>query len=435
MGFNEDKRKLLWKNRYLIFLVLYLILIHSRMIFVIGDEVTSFSKSIDEYSFMGFLQYRYHSWSSRLLIDGVLILVAYRLQFIWLWKLLNIICWTVLFYCISYLNNRRNEALLFWMFVAYPMVELASAGWMATTINYLWPAAMLSVTAVSLVKIYNDRKIGAAEMVGVILAEVFATNFETLAGFYVCVIAAFCVMLIYEKKSPSFANRVLLAIEFVIALGNMVFALTCPGNAVRVVEETRQWLPEFAEMSFLDKIYMGVYTTLSGMCYSNIIFAEFLGIIILAIWLNKEIGVLPKILAFIPLGCLGIMWGTGALGIKLPMVWYIIYLAAVAGMLLFHNDHFYENFKMLVLLGCGMLTRLVMGFSPTVYVSQNRTFLFFNLVMVVCAMAVFSEIAETLKSQKILWRAFVAVNICVLVVYDIILLYFGWIFYVKIFSF
>ena len=68
---------------------------------------------------------------------------------------------------------------------------MQSAGWMATTINYLWPLAMGSYAMVLLDRIYNQKKVGVVPALLALFALAFATNFETFGIMYLCLLTYF----------------------------------------------------------------------------------------------------------------------------------------------------------------------------------------------------------------------------------------------------
>ena len=57
----------------------------------------------------------------------------------------------------------------------------------------------------------------------------------------------------------------------------------------------------------------------------------------------------------------------------------------------------YKTIFMWAVLSGGFLTRMVMAFSPTLYASWLRTFMFMYFAMIVCAVFVFSEIYQKKK--------------------------------------
>ena len=143
-----------------------------------GDDVVYFQTLMDGRSIWEILAHRYATWSSRMAIEFVLIPLV---QVPWLWKILDIIVFTlipVLLYRLLFLNPEKyldmecniNKTAGKWLVCAfmllYPFSDMVSAGWIATTVNYLWPLLGLLYIALLLQKLaqkdmYTGMKVQA----------------------------------------------------------------------------------------------------------------------------------------------------------------------------------------------------------------------------------------------------------------------------------
>ena len=142
-----------------------------------GDDVVYFQTLMDGRSIWEILAHRYATWSSRMAIEFVLIPLV---QVSWLWKILDIIIYTlipVLLYRL--LNNyteyidenvswsdkdsdrEESKSILKWLVCAfmllYPFSDMVSAGWIATTVNYLWPLFGILYIALLLQKLAQNK--------------------------------------------------------------------------------------------------------------------------------------------------------------------------------------------------------------------------------------------------------------------------------------
>lgn len=152
-----------------------------------GDDVVYFQTLMDGRSIWEILAHRYATWSSRMAIEFVLIPLV---QVPWLWKILDIIVFTlipVLLYRLLFLNPEKyldmecniNKTAGKWLVCAfmllYPFSDMVSAGWIATTVNYLWPLLGLLYIALLLQKLAQNK---------------FLHWYEGAAGVICCIFAA-----------------------------------------------------------------------------------------------------------------------------------------------------------------------------------------------------------------------------------------------------
>mgnify|MGYP006917318361 CR=1 FL=1 len=116
-----------------------------------GDDVVYFQTLMDGRSIWEILAHRYATWSSRMAIEFVLIPLV---QVPWAVEDTGYYCFTlipVLLYRLLFLNPEKyldmecniNKTAGKWLVCAfmllYPFSDMVSAGWIATTVNYLWP--------------------------------------------------------------------------------------------------------------------------------------------------------------------------------------------------------------------------------------------------------------------------------------------------------
>ena len=157
------------------------ILFHMCWLKLGGGDDYYFMTCLDDTSFGAFMVKRWYGWSSRLVIEGVLVLVLQ--QPILVWKVLDIlvsvlIAWLLCgFFCSGYgkhgsgssiqtdkntLSGTRTVVpltsliLFLCLLLSYDFREMDSAGYMTTTINYWWPLAALMVAALPLYLWYQE---------------------------------------------------------------------------------------------------------------------------------------------------------------------------------------------------------------------------------------------------------------------------------------
>lgn len=136
-----------------------------------------------------------------------------------------------------------------------------------------------------------------------LLLELFATNFETFGMMYACILLWYIGNLWYEKKIK-LKKVCFWLLQMAIAVGNMIFALTCPGNFIRKQEEIGRWLKDFAQWNVVDKLVMGVNTTMHSLFDGNLIFAVFLLVLLINCLFYKKSDIKIRIVGIIPVAFL-----------------------------------------------------------------------------------------------------------------------------------
>lgn len=147
------------KKFYIIILFLIVILAyHFLLREYTGDFKEMFSQLMDKDTLGDALRKRYETWSSRVFIEAPLILLAHN-NAVLLWKVCNIFVWLALALSLMYLTHYKNITMLIGLILMYPVTDMASAGWIATYINYLWSLTAGCISVIALDKMYYDKKI------------------------------------------------------------------------------------------------------------------------------------------------------------------------------------------------------------------------------------------------------------------------------------
>ena len=244
-------------QRYLPFLLVGIVTVIWHLILKIsaGDDIVYFGTLLDGRSIWEILAHRYATWSSRMAIEFVLIPLV---QVPWLWKLLDIAVYTsipVLFYLL--LNDREENMTLKWQVclfaLLYPFSDMSSAGWIATTTNYLWPLWCVLYLLLLLKKKRDGKKLRFWEGLAGIAACIYGSSQEQVAVIELVIFAMAWFYFLKRKQG----KQPLLAVFCLIDIVTMISILRCPGNAIRSAQEVEVRMPQFAHFSIWEKIYMG----------------------------------------------------------------------------------------------------------------------------------------------------------------------------------
>jgi len=136
-GDTGAKRTWFYENGAFVAAALAAVLWHVVLSTNVGDDMVYFKTLLDGNSSLGeILAHRYETWSSRMVIEAVLIPLVHCPL---LWKILDIVIFTSLpvLLCGLLGVTGRGRWFVTGLVLLYPFADMASAGWIATTTNYL----------------------------------------------------------------------------------------------------------------------------------------------------------------------------------------------------------------------------------------------------------------------------------------------------------
>lgn len=417
------------KSKYLPFIVLtfFLLLIHWQL-GKVADDVW-FQEILNKQSLTEYLSSRYNSWTSRLLIESVLVILTSAKVSLAVWKILDIIMFEIMVYSIYKIFIKDDDVVLLWVLVmgalSIPTPLLNGAGWVATTINYLWPFAMGMYTFTLLKKKNDSKKIKWYETIIYILTALFAANQEQMAALLFGMISVYIVYAIIKKDVKQKVG-ISVILVYLISIAGLIFILTCPGNKVRNDFETKTWYPGYETFGLGSKIQLGitsmmkfliidgriVYILFTGiiayymLCSKKSAGAKVLGVIpfITAVFLNAfkstAVAVFPELVAQFDAYARSELVITAAnkmtVEVYVPIIMYLIVLYTICvDLYLIFDDFEKKGFAMIIFLA-GLASRIIIGFSSTVFASGERTSFFLYYAFVMLSVLILKE----MKKQK-----------------------------------
>lgn len=383
-------------------LVLFFVFIHLILKSNYGDDLY-FSQALDQTGLLSFLQERYVTWSSRLLLEAALVLVL-RLPLI-VWGVLDIGMVLVLFSGLRELlapeKGLKDSMILALLVCVYPFFHMGSAGWVTTTVNYLWPLSMAVYAISGMVRWIRGERIPWYRWILYGSAAVFGCNNELVA---MMVLAAGGVGVIFAART-----RKTIAVPLsgaAISLAGLLFTLTAPGNGVRMASETVTWMPDFPVFTLFDKLRIGAVSTLEHFLSipSAVLFLFLLLTMVHVFQESKSfkkraVSAMPVLIQ----AAYGVYFVaekllfTRDINYSIPEIWPIsvsgvvfqgMLMASFAVMILciaFSLAWIVKDKQTLILyllaLGAGLATRLSLSFSPTVLASSTRTYMLVYVVL------------------------------------------------------
>lgn len=416
--------------------VLYLIIIvifHSSIEANFGDDLY-FKELLENRSFLQALNFRYHNWTSRIIIEGFLVVLSkYNVIF---WKIGNILILCLLYYSLNKILNRENNLKMKYaippLILSYNLWNMRETGWRATSLNYLWPFTLGLYAMIPIINIIREEKINNKILPFHLISLLYAINQEQMClliiGF------SFLFLLFMKIKNKTFSKLIFLYL--ILAIISIIYILCCPGNQARIVSETATWFCDFNKLSIFQKLLLGVNNTFTIIIGKiNLPYLVFCFFIIMYCYQNTK-GKNKKslILAFMIfiIGCLssyfqlfkiikdGKTYMTNKpvipiLTMNTPNFTLSIIISIILSLLIirvlyliFKEDKIMRAFVPIIYIA-GVLSRLVIGFSPTLYASGIRTGIYFYFSLIIISILIVKKIKDEKHMNKIIIGSYLTV--------------------------
>ena len=420
-------------------LLAVLLLWHLRFTLVGGDEIT-YRNRVAELGLWGFTVESYRTWSSRTLVELLLCIVVQLPEMVW--RLVNPVMVALSAWCTSRIVCAEKNPQANWMicgfFVMYPWLVMRSAGWITTTLVYVWPAAACLLALVPTARLAQGEKPGKRWCILSLPLLLYGCNVEPLAVLCGILLAVFAAYLLFAKEKLHW----LLPAQLAMCLANILNAAFCPGARQRFAAEATQWFPNYGMRSFWQNAELGVSTALDAVFYNrDMVFFLFCVLLAWAVW-HRQKNIVYRLLGLFPVGVC-VVFGTfrHALEPRFPALMFFNDALNGEGIITFSTANIPAAYLPFLLLcaafvACvvdlylalghtpaalaamtafvsGMLSRAMLGFSPTAGVSGDRTGYFFSLCMIAAAGLLYQGLSGAKRWQKIVFGA-VLLGYCLL---------------------
>lgn len=395
----------------------------------ITDELNVETNEVIEHSIPEFLENRYHNWSSRIIIEFVLCSVLKTSKYLWI--LIQCLMAVLACYSLSKLfvkeDKTKNNFMLMSMILIYPYYTMHQTGWASTSINYLWPLATGLFALIPIKKAWDNEKIKWWQFPLYWAALIFAANQEQMSALILGFYLVFTALMIARKDKKA---KAYMFINTILALISIVFILTCPGNEIRQAEELYRF-KGYEMLSFIEKFVLGFTSTFGNIIEKqNTVYVLLTTLMVLYVFINyKE--KLYRVVASIPL--LSVL----LLGTFLPILNGMFpYLSTFSNLVTEKNvlltvancNNIYYTFPIIFAFGnficigmtlllifktlksnvalltflAGLASRIIIAFSPTVFLSKTRTMIFFDFSMIVVAYLIWEKLSKEKDHQKLI---------------------------------
>lgn len=431
-------KKIFEENGYMIFIICFFTAFHFFIRPDYWDDAV-YSKALEkfQYNLVEYTQYRYTMGSSRIFIEICLSVIAALPDMIW--KIVDIFMIALLFLQLDYFaesaldicRKERREVVAL-LLCAFPFSSMASAGWMATTTNYLWVVALGMYVINRAVKVAKYQKsLSTVETVSMFLAVLYSASHELMAAILFLVLAA--AMILYWRNGQKRISPVLL-LSLCIVIGLLVYIACCPGNRQRILSDTENWMPEYFQLSVTDKIRMGMVTAfLHFVSIPSAVFFLFSCCCFIGTccstkkWYKRAVALLPAVIDCIWSTCYFISYFAGknvmTYQAPLPLLGgadtleqiallfsLMVWLGSACCAICWSFPEKIRRWHCILLLGIGCAPELVLGFTPTVVASMLRTVIYLYMAMILVILCVWDAIYEKIKKNRGVYIFLIAVS-------------------------
>lgn len=424
------------KNRELILVtivlgVLLLFLNFSLPVFMHDD--LSYLERVNRIGYMSATRAHYFKWSSRIIIEFVLMFLS---QHFMLWKILNsaMMFLAVIIICKYVFDEIDVKSLLltFGVYCLIPFAVMSEAGWIATSLNYLWVATFALCAFYPFYQRIKKQKINLLLFLLSILSLFFAANQEQVnLCFFVLTLLVSGYLWITDRYDYK-----LLILTIISAL-NLIFTLTTPGNYFRIIKETKRWFPAYKNLGIVNKLDMGIasfgksfFFNFNPQYFVLFLLVAIVGYVQIKSDYIKLFSFLPLIFNLVvllgkvvPVGFIYAnggpdtpIWSTAKLDARFsqtgthlslhyPGTWGItlIIILLLLSMCVSLFEIFQKNdFGLLavVLMLMAFFSRVMIGFSPTVWASGHRTFYVIFIVTVILTLKLYRQSERIFAPSK-----------------------------------
>jgi hypothetical protein len=405
----KNKKKLVSLIPMLVFFAVMLLL-HSRYQCANDDQsLILYTLKPSVWQEFSSIAHNFTSWSSRVLVNlpiHIILHFDYRV-----WLVIELLAWFVIVTGISYtfVDNERPEKniAVCSLVLLFPLDSVTSAGWVTTTMTYIWPmaAGVIALTAIRFTQ--GEKKGRWYHYIMYAAFTIYGANQEQMSVFLFLVLGAYTVYTVFTKNV-----KPLIVMELVLTFANLMFHMLTPGNSVRNADSMSVYFPDYGRLSAIDKLEMGFSSTMSMAVFEEKKYLLILMLVLAAVVLQKHknplyriMGVAPFLMELFAVGLkkLGIIAGVSNIGminemnyyrwqIYIPVgIMFAIGVMTVIALYLAFGDSFKSVLAIAMLVG-GLAARMVVAFSSTVWASGNRTFTVFCFTLIFITVMLVNEL-------------------------------------------
>ena len=311
--------------------------------------------------------------------------------------------------------------------LCYPWQDMSSAGWVCTTLVFVWPLLAALAALLPLGESLRGNRPRAWQCAAALPLTLYAANMELLAGLLTLLLLAYLAWCLWAHRRPHWLAWAQLG----LCAANIVYALTCPGTALRYGNEVTSWFQDYGMRSLWQNFELGISAAMSRMVLEpHLLFFVFCVLLACAVWaryrqpLYRLFSLFPVSAALVlgvlggPLRALaprlsffadavtekGTLTPLNAWTLKrwLPFLLLCAVLFACALELYLALGHGTAAYAGVAVYLSGFASYGAMGFSPSIWASGARSGFFFAFALAAAGALVLRALPE----KRMPWRVF-----------------------------
>ncbi|MBQ5560819.1 MAG: hypothetical protein IIT46_13755 [Lachnospiraceae bacterium] len=387
------------KNKLLPFIaILFIFGIYDCLILpCYADDINLYTGILEKQTIWEFMSFRYSAWSSRIIIEAVLV---YMVKYQILWRILNtLVAFGIAWYMSKLVSedHKYSWPICFGV-VMYPFIDMSTAGWIATMLNYWWPLFTLLVLAYYLKQIMLGNKMKWYQWMISFIFAVFTCDHEQAATVVLLLFGGcFCYFFIKNKKISLYMVMVL-----IVDVVSYVYIMLCPGNSKRLVQSDGEIYNKF---SLVKKLELGIFNIENRFWVeTNIFMIVFIFVLVYLMWktrmkTRKFWVCMPMMIIILGYQVTNRLCSVSKMvfveaertmdleafevASLIKVFWFVLFVASLLAcfwVLLKEEKNNVLSVLIAVISGFGSAEML--GMSPTVFTSDTRIFIFFYFSLI-----------------------------------------------------
>lgn len=368
-------------------------------------------------------------WSSRFVID--LVGRFFELNRMLYWKVVDTFFWVFLVYHLDAIFNEEKSIrkTLFISCSAFfvDFLSMSAGGWMAATFTYFWPVVLGIYCLKILNKLYQQAPVKWFEYIVDFLCFIYAIDNQQIVAIAVVLLTYYMIMMYRKRDLKGYV-----VFLWCICVARLGVHLFWQGSNNRMSAEIISWFPEWGTMNLIDKLQMGFTSSLAVLfgSFNLVTFALYLALSVAVFQKTRNVYIrvissIPTIVVALagPLRSSGEKFFPHIYKIMFPsigkyglinelnysddMQYIVLFIWTVCLLILVFSifylyDTIYQKFLYCLILLCGIGSRVILGFSPTVSASGERTYICLYITVWVLMLGVCMNFDKKYKGLQIL---------------------------------
>jgi hypothetical protein len=353
--------------------------------------------------------------------------------------------WLILAVSISKLFTKEKSKSSNWfvvgMMMLYPYWHMATAGWIATTTNFVWSLSLGMFALLTLKRAYEGVRLPIYRWVFFGLAMLYASDAEQNAMILFIVFFLLAAWLIYAKPATPLQYRVSLFGGLAFLTARLIFTLTTPGNHVRRLLG-HYTVPGFEDFSIWHRFSLSFeLTAVHYTQFTLALFPFFALFLLITVWrlhksvFKRAIAAIPLVISMVLSGLMGINalifardnlagyegWFLDAFVLETLPDWpgsaivFVAFFISLVYALWLSFERKKDSGLAIGIMAIGFISQIIMGFSPSLYGSAFRSFIYASFAIIICALLMYESGAKAYfgKWIKILLISACSANVAV----------------------